>query len=93
MLTLSSVLYIGNYVLVLFAVHTPLLLATRSAHGGGSAGPDPNPNPNPDPSPNPNPNPNPTPNPNPNPNPNQMEVQSRAGSWAGSTRSRRAAPT
>jgi hypothetical protein len=30
MLTLSSVLYIGNYVLVLFAVHTPLLLASRS---------------------------------------------------------------
>ena len=38
MLTLSSVLYIGNYVLVLFAVHTPLLLATRSADGRGSAG-------------------------------------------------------
>ena len=30
MLTLSSVLYIGNYVLVLFAVHTPLLLASSS---------------------------------------------------------------
>ena len=30
MLTLSSVLYIGNYVLVLFAVHTPLLLAPSS---------------------------------------------------------------
>ena len=35
MLTLSSVLYIGNYVLVLFAVHTPLLLASRSGDGGG----------------------------------------------------------
>tara|TARA_B100000780_G_scaffold191936_1_gene135212 strand:- start:343 stop:783 length:441 start_codon:yes stop_codon:yes gene_type:complete len=34
MLTLSSVLYIGNYVLVLFAVHTPLLLASRSGDSG-----------------------------------------------------------
>ena len=36
MLTLSSVLYIGNYVLVLFAVHTPLLLASRSGDSGDS---------------------------------------------------------
>jgi len=38
MLTLSSVLYIGNYVLVLFAVHTPLLLASRSGDGGDGGG-------------------------------------------------------